>query len=344
MMISPEHSNTKPAVTEGENFPEHEQENKPDSKKKGRKRLLKPVLIAGVIFLSIILSIGGLCFKRYVELASGRTNFLFLGLAGGQHSGSDLTDSIIFLSIDNKTGDTLVLSLPRDIWIKPLRTKLNSVYHYQGIGGSRKAVEEITGQSVDHYLVVDFNIFVRAVDILGGVEVNVQNTFDDYRYPIAGKEDDLCDGDPDLACRYEHIHFSKGSQLMDGNTALKYVRSRFAEGEEGTDFARSQRQQQVMLAIKERVLSPKTIFNLRIMKKLFELARVGIETDLGREDVVQLLGLLAVFNQENLKTSVLNDGYLVNPPPSEEKYDSQWVLVPAGGNWEQVHEYLSHQL
>jgi len=98
------------------------------------------------------------------------------------------------------------------------------------------------------------------VDLLDGVEVDVENTFDDYRYPINGKENDLCDGDPEYDCRYEDIHFDQGLQLMSGETSLKYVRSRNAEGDEGTDFARSQRQQRLLLSFKEKNIYSKIYF------------------------------------------------------------------------------------
>ncbi len=99
--------------------------------------------ILGVIILGVL---------SFLRPSPGRTNFLVLGVAGENHSGGDLTDSLIFVSVENQTGKTLVLSLPRDIWIAPLRTKLNSVYHYEGMEETKKAVGEILGQKIlsDH--------------------------------------------------------------------------------------------------------------------------------------------------------------------------------------------------
>lgn len=289
-----------------------------------------------------LLILGSLITAFYYSLQpqAGRTNILVLGVAGEDYKGSDLTDSIIFFSVENETGESLLLSLPRDIWIASLRTKLNSVYHYQGIEETKKALSDILGQEIDYSLIIDFDVFVQVVDLLGGVEVEVERAFDDYRYPIAGKENDLCDGDPEFNCRYEHLHFDQGEQLMDGQTALKYVRSRNAEGEEGTDFARSQRQQKVLLAIKKKMLTPQFILNFPKMAKLVALLNENIKTDVFRDDYGGLFKIALKIRKNKMETAVLNDGYLINPPTSEEKYDNQWVLVPQSGSWEEVHTYV----
>jgi LCP family protein required for cell wall assembly len=289
-----------------------------------------------------LLILGSLITAFYYSLQpqAGRTNILVLGVAGEDYKGSDLTDSIIFFSVENETGESLLLSLPRDIWIASLRTKLNSVYHYQGIEETKKALSDILGQEIDYSVIIDFDVFVQVVDLLGGVEVEVERAFDDYRYPIAGKENDLCDGDPEFNCRYEHLHFDQGEQLMDGQTALKYVRSRNAEGEEGTDFARSQRQQKVLLAIKKKMLTPQFILNFPKMAKLVALLNENIKTDVSRDDYGELFKIALKIRKNKMETAVLNDGYLINPPTSEEKYDNQWVLVPQSGSWEEVHTYV----
>ncbi len=290
----------------------------------------------------ILLILGSLITILYYffQPQAGRTNILVLGVAGENYKGSDLTDSIIFFSVENKTGESLLLSLPRDIWIAPLRTKLNSIYHYQGIEETKKAVSDILGQKIDYSLIIDFDVFVQMVDLLGSVEVDVERAFDDYRYPITGKENDLCDGDPEFNCRYEDLHFDQGQQLMDGQTALKYVRSRNAEGEEGTDFARSQRQQRLFLALKRKMLTPKFIFNFSRINKLVTLVNENIKTDISPDDYGQLFRIGLRIRKNKMETAVLNDGYLINPSTSEERYDNQWVLVPQSGSWEEIHTYV----
>ena len=290
----------------------------------------------GLTILGIFI-LGTLSFLRPFP---GRTNFLVLGVAGENHSGGDLTDSIIFVSLENQTGKTLVLSLPRDIWIAPLRAKLNSVYHYEGMEETKKAVGEILGQKIDYSLVIDFNLFTKIVDDLGGVKVNVERTFDDYKYPLAGKENDLCNGDKEYKCRYEHVHFEVGQQIMDGVTALKYVRSRHAEGDEGTDFARSQRQQRLLLAIKRKIFTPQIILNPRKLIGLWQLVSLNIKTDIPQNKYVDLFKMALKLRKNKFKMEVLNNGFLINPPTSKAKYDNQWVLVPKSGDWQEVQQHV----
>jgi LCP family protein required for cell wall assembly len=287
--------------------------------------------IAGFLILGIL---------SFLRPSPGRTNFLILGIAGENHEGSDLTDTLIFVSVDNQTGKTLLLSLPRDIWITPLRTKLNSLYHYQGLEETKKYVGEILGQKIDYGLVIDFNLFTKIVDSLGGVTVEVERSFDDYKYPLAGKENDLCGGDKEYKCRYEHVHFEAGTQVMDGATALKYVRSRHAEGDEGTDFARSQRQQRMIMAIKRKIFTPQIIFNPRKLIGLWQLINSNIKTDIPQEKYDDLLKIALKLRKNNFRTEVLNNGFLINPPTSKAKYDNQWVLVPKSGDWQEVQEHV----
>jgi LCP family protein required for cell wall assembly len=282
------------------------------------------------------------------DLAStdGRTNILLLGAGGAGHEGVDLTDTIIFISTDLSSGDTLMLSLPRDIWIPSMRAKINTAYHYGnerrsggGLVLAKAAASEILDQPIHYVLLIDFEGFKKAIDLLGGVEIEVERAFDDYQYPIPGMEE----AEPEEA-RYEHLHFEAGKQLMDGERALKYVRSRYAEGEEGTDFARSRRQQRLLLAIKEKVLSSQTLLNPKRIAELVNIFGESIDTDIGQPEYGGLVKLALKFKQENLRTEVLdggtgnNEGYLINPPAYQ--YDGQWVLIPRSGDWSEVQDYV----
>jgi anionic cell wall polymer biosynthesis LytR-Cps2A-Psr (LCP) family protein len=162
-----------------------------------------------------------------------------------------------------------LISIPRDIWIPEIRAKINTTYHYGNIqpergGGlnfSKQIVSEVTGQPVNYALVIDFSGFQDIINTLGGVDVTVDRSFTDTKYPVAGRENDLCGGDPTLACRYETIHFDQGLTHMDGATALTFVRSREGDNGENTDFARSARQQKVISAVGKKVLSINTILS-----------------------------------------------------------------------------------
>jgi LCP family protein required for cell wall assembly len=114
----------------------------------------------------------------------------------------------MFVSIDHISPSFTIISLPRDIWIPALRAKLNSVYYWGnqkeeggGLPLSKSVVEEIVGQPVEYGIVIDFEGFQEIIDVLGGVEVNVERSFTDERFPIEGKENDECEGDPEYKCR-----------------------------------------------------------------------------------------------------------------------------------------------
>lgn len=287
-----------------------------------------------------------------LEAREGRTNLLILGAGGAGHEAADLTDTIIFISLDHQDRRPVLLSLPRDIWITSMRAKINTAYYYGnqkreggGIILAKSSVSEILDQPVHYAAVIDFAGFVKTLDLLGGVEVEVERSFDDYKYPIPGKENDDCGGDPEFSCRYEHIHFEEGPQVMDGATALKFVRSRNAEGEEGTDFARSARQQKVVLALKKKLSSPTILLSPGKILALWQIFNDSVETDVPKSKWPALGRLLFSLNQERIRSEVLNgglpdqEGFLENPPISS-RFDNQWVLVPADGTWDEAQEWI----
>ncbi len=339
------------------------------------KKILKIVFICLlIIFLFVFLKVAIIFIKTEVnpttlitslinaDISSldsyqGRTNFLVLGGGGEGHEAGDLTDTMMFVSLDLKTSDVVLLSIPRDIWLDSLQAKVNSAYHYgeergngQGFKLARDSVEEIVGQPIHYSIFLDFEGFVKIVDLLGGVNVKVDRSFDDYKYPIPGKENDECDGDTEYKCRYEHIHFDAGWQEMDGKVALKFIRSRNAEGEEGTDFARSQRQQKIILAIKDKLFSLKTFLNsqkILDIKKTFE-SHVAFDKEFSDKQIGALLSLFVKFvrSENELRTLSLDTGteespgFLYNPPISQY---GQWVLIPTK-SWEEIEKYLEEKI
>jgi LCP family protein required for cell wall assembly len=284
-----------------------------------------------------------------VKSLGGRTNILILGKGGERHAASELTDTIIFASVSHNNPRVTVVSLPRDTWVPAIRAKINSAYYWgkqrQEGGGlilAKSTVEEIVGFPVHYGMVVDFSGFIKIVDVIGGIEVDVERGFVDEKYPIPGKENDLCDGDPVFACRYETIKFEKGRQMMNGDTALKFVRSRNAEGEEGTDLARAARQQKVLLAIRQKVLTPGVLVSPKKLLAIWNTVRDSVETDINAsEGAILLRRVLA--GREKFKTYVLDEELLTNPPISP-RYDNQYVFIPKAGDWSQVYSWVSQRL
>lgn len=304
-----------------------------------------------------------------------RVNVLLLGNSGGKHDGPELTDSMIVASYHLKSNKVTLISMPRDLWVNEISGKVNSVFEIgeQRPEGGLKFTEDklsnILGIPIHYGVRLDFDGFAKAIDLVEGVDVEVPRAFDDFNYPIAGREDDLCgltekeidltedklnqidpDGKlslkpgkqkllvdttdkiateaADFACRFEHIQFEKGKEHMNGVTALKFVRSRMGSNGEGSDFARSRRQQLVLQSFREKALSIETLFNVQKISGLFSTFGESIETDIEKERFLDFYGL--VKKQSGITSIVLGDlgnGKSVFKVGAPGKYGG-YVLVP----------------
>ncbi len=304
------------------------------------------ILIAILVLIPTILALRFRWFiGPFLSPFEGRVNVLVLGKGGVGHDAPDLTDTMMLASVSSEK--TNLISLSRDIWAPEIRAKLNSAYYWgkfrkEGFKLADESVGKITGVNVDYNLVIDFSVFKEVVDSLGGIEVDVQNSFTDEKYPIEGRENDLCDGNGTYTCRYETLTIQKGKQMMDGETALKFVRSRNAEGDEGTDFAREARQQLVIAGIKNKVLSAEVILNLLKIRTLWNIGMDSIETDIP-QNMLGVLARKAFDSRDNINSVVIPEEMLINPPISRI-YDNQYVFVPKTGNWEEVQKWIQDLL
>jgi LCP family protein required for cell wall assembly len=263
----------------------------------------------------------------------GRTNVLIIGL-DRRNDGKILTmntDTLVVTSIGRVEGDIVLISLPRDLWVQNPTGgfgKINSMYYYGGgdNGGAQnlqKVVENVLGLPIHYYVVVDFDIFKETINTLGGIDVNVENSFTDYEYPIDFKELDMCGKSQEVAdkqvasgqplytvypCRYETLKFQAGMQKMDAETALKYARSRHATtADEYTDFARAKRQQNIITAVKNKALSMNTLFNPSKLKELFDTYAKNVQTNI---DFPTMQGFYLLSQQvkfDTIKSIVLDD-------------------------------------
>jgi len=311
-------------------------------------------------------------FQKEITLrkTENRVNVLFLGIGGGTHDGPLLTDTIIYASIDPKLQKATLISIPRDLWVPDLKEKINTAYAIGekerkdgGLLLAKAAVEKILNQPVDYVLRIDFNGFIRAIDLIGGIDVNVQNSFEDLEYPISGKENDTCGfigSDFEqratssaaleaFPCRYEQISFKQGLEHMNGNMALKFVRSRHAIGIEKSDFARAKRQDLVIKAFRDKIFSINTLLNPEKLMSLYNVFQDSIHTNIqqGEYDDFIKLALKMKDAQTNNVVFFYSDPYapkqgiFINPPKSAV-YNNQWVLIPrmGNGNFSEVQKYV----
>lgn len=269
-----------------------------------------------------------------------RINILLLGIGGKNHDGGNLTDTIILASLQPSAKKVSLISIPRDMTI-PMENmgwrKINNVNAYaemknKGSGGMAvsQAVSDILDMPIDYYVRVDFQGFINIVDKLGGLTVNVENTFDDYKYPVLGKED----AQP-YSSRYEHLHFDAGRQEMDGSTALKYARSRHAYGVEGSDFARAKRQQKILSAAKEKLLSANILFKPQLIIDIIGELQDHVSTNLQMWEIIKLWDEFKNVKQEDVINKGLDNsssGLLIDTKGE----DGAYILVPRNGDFSEI--------
>jgi len=282
--------------------------------------------------------------EEKIKSFDDKINILILGKSGEGHIAPDLTDTIILSSISLKNTSIRIISIPRDIWIPEIRAKLNSAYYWgkekdgNGIILSQELIEKITGEKISYTVIFDFSSFTKIIDVLGGIEVDVENSFTDNKYPIYGKENDLCNGDRTYKCRYETISFEKGKQIMSGEVALKFVRSRNAEGDEGTDIAREKRQQKIIIAAKNTLLNPKNFLNPKKIWGIWKILKITVETNIDESSGV-IIARKIFDSRKDIGLSVIPEDYLTNPAISS-KYDNQYVFIPKDNSWNEIKIWI----
>ncbi|MEK7544157.1 MAG: LCP family protein [Patescibacteria group bacterium] len=289
-----------------------------------------------------------LIFNTGVDLKSqdGRTNILLLGIGGGSHEGADLTDTILVLTFDIHKQKTAMISVPRDLWNDTLKDKINSAYHYGEVkkegGGltlAKVLVKDVVGLPIHYVLLIDFSGFESTIDIVGGIDITIPKTFTDSEFPIAGKENDLCDGDRTFACRYEAVTFIQGIQHMNGERSLTYVRSRHAEGDEGSDFARGRRQQDVLMALLGKIKNPSTWVSLSRARSLIEAFDRATTTDMRIGELATVgKAMIKMGTNESKRISFVD---LLYEPPLWMY--GRYTLVPKD-SFSAIHEYIQTQL
>ena len=251
-------------------------------------------------------------FKRLENLAfnggtklqgeiEGQINILLLGYGGVGHDGPYLTDSMILASINPSTKQILLTSVPRDLkWISPKGNpeKINQAYSDgfiqkynpdQGGAFATAAVSKVSGLDIPYYAALDFSGFVKAIDRISGVDVNVEQSFTDFTYP-----NDATNGflPPQT--------FKKGLQHMNGARALIFARSRHAEGPEGSDFARSKRQEKIIDAFKTKVKNLGLLSNASAINDLSGILADHFHTNI---EPVELLHLAEILKSPTTKTT-----------------------------------------
>lgn len=275
--------------------------------------------------------------------AYGHTNILLLGQGDEAHDGKDLTDTVMVASIDPETQSVVLLSLPRDLYFlsteKMGKGKLNTFYRdfksylrfTNGVPeqeASLEAMKELAleiGRALDmeihHAAKVDFIGFVQVVDQLGGVDVEVPYDIDDQEYP-------------NETYGFEPFILKAGLRHLDGETALKYARSRHTT----SDFGRSARQQQILSLLADKAREEGILRDPGALTKIYSIVSAHSETTMTIREILGLASVAEHIDRSKILSFQLNDrnalydsyiepgGFLYTPPRDE--FGGAAVLLP----------------
>ncbi|MBL8055947.1 MAG: LCP family protein [Anaerolineales bacterium] len=252
----------------------------------------------------------------------GRMNIVVAGLDGfsNDYARPARTDTVLLVGVNFAGKNAQILSLPRDLWVSlpnslPVtEARLNSAYHYgeyYGVAGGGPAelkatLEAAFGLRIDRYAIVSFLAFEQAIDAIGGIEIDIPEPIHDPSYPRRSVPNDTI-----------AIDFPAGRVQMDGGTALIYARIRH----DSSDFQRMRRQQQVLFAIRDRLLRPETRPHL---PALVQILYSSVRTDLTFEDIALLGCLGPQIERANIQARVV-DAAMVE---ARTLADGAQVLVP----------------
>jgi LCP family protein required for cell wall assembly len=216
------------------------------------------------------------------------------------------TDTIMVLSIDPATDTASILSIPRDLYVEIPgygQDRVNTALVYgsqQGdyLDGAALAMQTVSYNlniPIHHFVLVDFGAFVRTIDLLGGIVVDVPYEINDPEYP-------------DMNYGYDPLLIPAGVQQFDGATALKYARTRHGD----SDFNRAYRQQQVLFAARTKALELGVGEMLLRAPSLYRQVEEGVRTDLSLEQLLRLAKSIGDIPAGSIRNEVLDYDYVTS--------------------------------
>lgn len=258
-----------------------------------------------------------------------RINLLLLGVdtdpARLEEGDTPLSDTILLVTIDPVTREVGMMSIPRDLIVTIPgvgRSKINAAYsigsqsELTGPGLARATIEYNFGVPIHYFATVDFIGFQKIINTLGGVTIDVPAPLKDDEYPGEG-------------FNYTRIYFHTGLQHMDGKTALRYVRTRHDDN----DFARGQRQQQLLLTLRRQAIS------LNLIPKapqLLEELGDTVRTDIPPMDLLKLAKLGTEIRSSDIRS------YSILPATTEHYVPNvAYELIP---DWAQIHRIINEMM
>ncbi len=280
------------------------------------------------------------------EILPEKINFLILGNPGEGNNAPNLTDTIILASLKPQDGKLFVFSIPRDLYVRigdsQNFAKINSLYELGNNHSPQspanhiiKSVEKISNEKINYFFTIDLPAIKKIVDDLNGLNVNVSQTVNDPKFPTANNG-------------HERFHVEKGWRYFDGETTLKYLRTRHSLN---GDFDRMQRQQDIVEAFRKKIFGLNIIWDFpKILRILSELDNhIATNMDITAE-AKPLYKTIKNIPQENLIYRVIdasNGNSLVTTTNIQLANGvTASIVQPKGGleNYGEIQEFINNTL
>lgn len=287
-------------------------------------------------------------------LSKDKINFLILGLDERNDSleVTQTTDTIILASLNLKTFKINTISLPRDLWDYQLNTKINQIYplsltQSDKFSYIKENFKSITGQNIDHVLIVKTDSLIDFVKLIGGVDLNLDIGFIDHQYP---NPDYIASPSAKIPI-YKTVEFKSGQIHLDESNITEFVRSRHggetaAQG--GTDIGRIHRQQLLLEALISKIKSG--FFNLdsKQIIGLYQLWDQKIIKDISDTQALQVFSSIGNnfskidLNKIDIKIgNNQKDGLIYHPT---KFINSQWVYIPSDKDYKSLGEFINSSI
>ena len=262
---------------------------------------------------------------------SGRLDVLILGLRGYdkqsiEEAGGLLTDTMLVASLDKTTKKTVLLSIPRDLYVDMLgvKGKINEIYERglaknNAVEFSKEFISRLTGIYIDKVMVFDFRAFQQVVDTLGGIDIYLAKPFNESKQ--FGNDFSL----------------PAGNNHLTGGQALYFARSRFST----SDFDRALRQQQIIEAIKIKAVELGYLSNPLKATDLLAKIKDNIKTDFQIWDIGDALAIGKSFNKEKINNVIMNTDNILYETKTAKK---EYILKPKGDNYKIIKQFFTESL
>jgi LCP family protein required for cell wall assembly len=238
------------------------------------------------------------------------------------------TDIMIVVTIDKNTNQVVMASIPRDLWWNGGR--INAAYIQGGWPSLQEGLTEITGIKPEKFILTDFEDFSWIVDAMGGVPVEVATTFTDSQYPV------------DATFEYQTVSFNQGTEVLSGERALIFSRSRKGDNDNG-DWGRMKRQHLILKGMLSAIKQPASMFKNMDPKEILKVATTGkMDTNLTPSDAVYFWDMYKDKDKYQITSLYLDHEYLFTPPM--EEYGGAWVLAPIDGTFEPFKQTFKNTL